>query len=306
MESLSTQPQAGIARTARFPAEQREIATTPDGLVLTIHKPAGGAARGSVLLIPGWSGPRSGPADLLAWLAQEIAAAGWTAVRMDLPGRGDSAGSFADVDLDGMIAAAHSVALTLQNTCPLFLLGLCSGSNVALGASTIRNRESKIQNPKSKIRDGVIALSALPFQPARSKGFEHRRRWKNIKNYASKALSPGAWARLLRGEINLERVKKNVTASEKPAAGERNLKDSARDIEKELLAWKGPALFVWGGGDEEAPPARAHFEKLHAAGMGSPQHTTFHTIPGANHNFYAQAWRRELRDLILAFMAPKG
>jgi pimeloyl-ACP methyl ester carboxylesterase len=167
---------------------------------------------------------------------------------------------------------------------------------VALGAGTI-------PNPQSAIRNGVVALSVLPFQPARSKQFEQRRRWKNLKNYASKALSPGTWARLLKGEINLERIKKNVTASEKPAAGDRNLKDSARDIEKELLEWRGPALFVWGGGDEEAPLARAHFEKLHAAGMGSRECTAFHTIPGANHNFYAQAWREELGKLVSDFLA---
>jgi len=288
-----------LSTAADFAAERREIVTTPDGLVLTVHKPAGGAARGSVVLVPGWSGPRSGPADLLAWLAEKIAAAGWTAVRMDLPGRGDSQGNFADVDLDDMIASARSVVAAFQSAGPLVLLGICSGGNVALGASAVRN-------PQSAIRNGVIALSVLPFQPARTKEFEHRRRWKNLKNYAAKAFSPGTWARLLRGEINLERVKKNVTASERPPAGDRNLKDSARDIEKELPEWNGPALFVWGGGDEEAPPARAHFEKLHAAGMGSRQHTIFQTIPGANHNFYAQAWREELCRLVTAFLATVG
>ena len=74
------------------------------------------------------------------------------------------------------------------------------------------------------------------------------------------------------------------------------------DAEKELRTWDGPALFVWGGGDEEAPLARAHFEKLHAAGMGSRTQTTFHTIPGANHNFYALTWREELCRLVLDFL----
>jgi len=318
-----------LSTTAEFTAERREVVTTPGGLVLTVHRPASGAARGSVLLIPGWSGPRSGPADLLAWLAQRIAATGWTAVRMDLPGRGDSRGNFADVDLDDMIESARGVAALFQSAGPGFLLGVCSGGNVALGASSVRNPPSshaeaqrrgehlemksetasadsaslRENHPQSALRNGVIALSVLPFQPARSNEFEHRRRWKNLKNYASKALSPATWSRLLHGEINLGRVRKNVTTSETSVAGDRNLKDSARDIERELLEWQGPALFVWGGGDEEAPPARAHFEKLHAAGMGSREHTVFHTVGGANHNFYAQAWREELCKLILAFLA---
>ena len=36
--------------------------------------------------------------------------------------------------------------------------------------------------------------------------------------------------------------------------------------------------------------------------MGSPERTAFHTIPGANHNFYARAWRTELCKLILDFV----
>ncbi|MCY3021451.1 MAG: alpha/beta fold hydrolase [Planctomycetota bacterium] len=284
-----------LSSIAAFPAERREVVRVGDRLCVTIHHPAGAQPRGSVLLIPGWSGPRSGPADILVLLARKLAAAGWTAIRLDLPGRGDSDGNFADVDLDDMIDAAHTVAASRQAAGPVHLLGLCSGGNVALGTVAIRN-------PQSAIHNAVLALSALPFQPARAKGFEYRRRWKNVKQYAAKAFSPTTWARLLKGDINLERVKKNVTASEKPASGERNLKDSVHDIERELLDWKGPALFVWGGGDEEGPPSRAHFEKLHAAGMGSRQHTVFHTIPGANHNFYARAWREELCGLALRFL----
>jgi pimeloyl-ACP methyl ester carboxylesterase len=284
-----------LAATASFPGERREVSIAPGGIALTLHRPANREACGTVVLIPGWSGPRAGPADLLAFLASRLAQAGWLAVRLDLPGRGDSAGEFSATGLDDMIAAAQAATESWPSNRSLTLVGLCSGANAALGTVTIENQKSKIKN-------AVVALSALPFQPARSQTFERRRRWKNLKNYAAKALSPNTWARLVKGDINLARVKKNVTASEQPASGERNLKDSARDIEKELLAWKGPTLFVWGGGDEEAPPARAHFEKLHAAGMGSRDHTVFHTIPGANHNFYNKAWREELATLILTFL----
>src|SRR6185295_641235 len=107
------------------------------------------------------------------------------------------------------------------------------------------------------------------FQPARTATFERRRRWKNLKALAKKALKPSNWLRLVRGEVNVGRVTESVTGSEKKAQGERNPKDSARNIEAELKNWKGRALFVWGGGDEEAAPARSYFEKLHAAGAGS-------------------------------------
>jgi len=279
-----------FSTTADFLNEHREIVTR-DGVVATIHRPSS-QSNGRVLIVPGWSGTRAGPADLLVFLASRLTSAGWTAVRMDIPGRGDAEGQFAHTGLDEMIAAACSATDE-----PAHMIGLCSGGNVSLGATT----SSKSQELRAKSLS-VIALSTLPFQPARSKDFDRRRRWKNLKQYASKAFSPNTWARLMKGEINVDRVKKNVTTSEKTSGGERNLKDSARDIEKELLDWKGPALFIWGSGDEEAAPARAHFEKLHTAGMGSPEATHFHTIDGANHNFYSRAWREELSAKIIEFL----
>jgi hypothetical protein len=163
---------------------------------------------------------------------------------------------------------------------------------VALGAAPLKECSAV---------DRVVAISTFPFQPARTNTFERRRRWKNIKTYARKALSPSTWLRLFKGEVNIDRVKKNVASSEKPSAG-RNLKDSARDIEHELRGWKGAALFVWGGGDEEGAPARAHFEKMHAAGMGTGGRVQFHTVAGANHNFYGKAWREQLLEQIVKFL----
>jgi len=36
--------------------------------------------------------------------------------------------------------------------------------------------------------------------------------------------------------------------------------------------------------------------------MGAPQRAVFQTIDGANHNFYAKAWREELSRAILKMM----
>ena len=295
-----------LATSVEFDGHRRRVIGQPNPV--TVHE-AAGACKGQVLIVPGWSGPRSGPADLLVHLASELARSGWRVLRLDHPGRGDAEGSFGACSLDDMVHAAlmaHGMLISPPERA--FILGLCSGGNVALGVvSTDAGLKTGRSTREELNRVGAIALSTLPFQPARSASFERRRRWKNLKQYAAKVFSPATWLRLLRGEINLERVKKNVTASEKPAEGERNLKDSARDIEKELLSWKGPALFIWGGGDEEAALARAHFETMHAGGMGRPQATRFHTIAGSNHNFYARACREELTREILAFLdQPTG
>ena len=299
---MATAPET-LCATADFGAEQREVLRLPakDGhhLGATLHIPIQNSKfkiQNSVLLLPGWSGPRTGPAELLVFLAIRLAAVGHTVLRLDFHGRGDSNGRFEECDLDRMISDAACgfdfLQFKIQNSkFKMVVGGICSGSNVALGLAALKPNEVH----------AVAALSALPFQPARSENFERRRRWKNLKQYASKALQPATWAKLARGEVNVERVKKNLAASEKQGAGERNRKDSARDIESELLAWKGRALFVWGSGDEEAAPAQAHFERLHAAGCAAS--ATFESIPDANHNFYGQVWREKLAAKVLAFAA---
>jgi len=293
---------AVLAPTAAFAGERREVLLLPTNgghaVGATFHLPESspGNRRSAVLLLPGWSGPRTGPAELLVQLASHLACAGHPVLRIDLHGRGDSSGKYEDGDLDRMIADA-SVGLDFLRTqavpgrgTSLAAGGICSGGNVALGLAALRPRDV----------GAVAAFSILPFQPARSHDFDRRRRWKNFKQYAAKVFKLETWKKLARGEVNLGRVKQNLGATEKKAAGERNPKDSARDIEKELLVWKGRALFIWGGGDEEAPPAEAHFRKLHAAGCAAE--ARFETIAGANHNFYGKTWREELARQAAEFL----
>jgi pimeloyl-ACP methyl ester carboxylesterase len=280
-------PAAEIRSQRTEVREQRSDRSAPTGQPDVAHPPA------AILLLPGWTGPRTGPAELLVFLAREMTRNGCAVLRIDFHGRGDATGAFGDCDLDRMISEAGAGVDFLKARFPEAAIvagGICSGANVALGLAGLRPSEVT----------SVLALSVLPFQPARAATFDRRRRWKNFKQYAAKALKPATWLKLIRGEVNVSRVKENLTTTEKPREGERNLRDSARDIEKELLAWKGRALFVWGGGDDEAPPARAHYEKLHVAGLA--REARWHVIPGANHNFYAQSWREELAHEAVSFL----
>ena len=297
-ESSQNIANSEFSTTAEFPGEHRSVVRIADSVV-TLHEPLQKAC-GRVVLVPGWAGPRSGPADILVFLASAISKAGWRVLRLDIPARGDADGDRAAIGLDEMIDSALTVASSDgEDGSRTVFLGMCSGGNVSLGAVTLALETEDAGVALANA--GVIALSILPFQPSRSKDIERRRTWENIKQYAGKAASPQTWLRLIKGDINLDRVKKNVTTSEKPADGARNLKDSDRDIEKALQQWKGAGLFIWGGGDEEAGLARAHFEKLHTAGAGDST-SQFHTIPGANHNYYSRAWRAELAEKIVGFL----
>ncbi len=313
MTTAPENPMAVLHPDAEFGHERREVLQLPVDehyVGATLHvpcsvpqnprapepsrsDPSDQELRTAVLLLPGWSGPRTGPAELLVFLARELVRNGCAVLRIDFHGRGDASGAFGDCDLDRMIREAETGLTFLRTRFPdasLTAGGICSGANIALGLASLRPSDVA----------AVLGFSVLPFQPARAATFDRRRRWRNFKQYAAKAVRPATWLKLLRGDVNLGRVKDGLTTTEKPCAGERNLRDSARDIEKELLGWKGRALFIWGGGDDEAPPSRAHYEKLHAAGLA--RDVRWHVIPGANHNFYAQAWREQLAKEALTFI----
>jgi pimeloyl-ACP methyl ester carboxylesterase len=261
----------------------------------TVHRPRG-AAKGAAVLVPGWSGPRSGPAEVLKEMADSLAGeSSFLCVRFDIRGRGDSEGEFGETDLDMMIEDALSAcrfAMDASGAEKVAAIGLCSGGNVALGAATLEERISK-----------VAALSTYPFQPSRSKELDAARRRRNIAAYARKLFCPDSWRKLFRGEIDFRRVRKNIEASDRNEAGGRNLKDSRRDIERELQNYRGRCLFVYGGADEEGLMALSYFQAFassHSIRAG------FHVVEGANHNFYRKAWKGELTAIVRRFMESDG
>lgn len=264
-----------------------------DGRTLwaVIHRPRGKPA-GCAVLVPGWSGPRSGPAGILAETADRLARdISMLCVRFDIRGRGDSEGSFGETDLDMMIEDAISacrLAMDAAGTDEVAAVGLCSGGNVALGAATLQPSIT-----------GVAALSTYPFQPSRGKDMDAARRWRNVKTYAARIFRAETWRKLLRGEIDFGRVRKNIAAADRTDVGGRNPKDSRRDIERAMENYRGRMLFIYGGADEEGGHALSSFRGF-ASRCGLD--ASFHVVPGANHNFYRAAWREELIGILERFL----
>src|SRR5437763_806029 len=104
MADPSTATTAGLQPSADFFGERRTVLAVA-GSVVTVHEPPAPNHKpfGQVVIVPGWSGPRSGPADILVFLAASLAQAGWRVLRLDIPARGDAEGDRAAVGLDEMI-----------------------------------------------------------------------------------------------------------------------------------------------------------------------------------------------------------
>lgn len=266
------------------------------------RRPGGGRLRGTVafpegspasklavVTLHGWGGNRCGPHRIFARLCRALAGAGVPALRFDLGGRGESDGEASSACLDDMIVEALAAAEYLHERFGaerVSYCGLCSGGNVAIGASTLR--------PAARL----ALLSTLPFSP-RSGGAARRKTLALLRQYLAKALSPRNWLRLLRGEIDAGAVAGTLAAAGAENAAERKLKDSARDIMSAFGAAKTPCLFVYGGADPEADPALEHYRGFCSA-HGIP--CSVLTVPEANHNFYSCEWSHAAEAAVLDFL----
>jgi len=248
-----------------------------------------GDPRAGVTLVHGWSGYRAGPHRMFVHLARALSANGIASVRFDLSGRGDSEGDFEDTTLDIMIEDTLTAAAFLRSEARvrrLALSGICSGGNVALGAASL-----------DKSVDGLALLSTPLFAPQKkAMGVARGSPARALGEYALKAFQPSTWYKLAKGMVDFRAVGR-VIASHPEQASE---KDSSRDIMRELSGYSGKMLFVYGSRDTESEGAPEYYRDFAEA---NDVDTAFEVIEGADHNFYAAAWQKELAGRVCRWIS---
>lgn len=260
------------------------IASGGEQLTGVWSEPEGGAERlpATLITLHGWGGYRIGPHRMMVKLCRALAGAGVASLRFDFRGRGDSTGDEKDATLDTMIEDACRAVEFVRSRTPenrITLCGICSGSNVAVGAATL----------KTEVRD-LILLSCLPFIPQKKAAEKLARTRAQAGNYFRKLFRPATWRKLFTGAVNFPSVRKALFGHYgKPKDAGRDPKDSARDVMAEFGNYQGSAHFIYGGADREAEGAGRHYENF-TSEHGIP--ATFETVPGSNHDFYSLAWER--------------
>ena len=282
-----------MTETAAQEYVEKPVAFKSDGLTLCgIHGIPSEARRHGVVLVHGWGGYRIGPGRILVHAARRLNAEGFPTLRFDLRGRGDSEGRADTVCLDEMIAdtvAAVAFLLREADIDSVCLLGICSGSNVAVGAATL----------KPELIRELALWSILPFQPD-VKSRQHRKRgFHYLKEYARKACRIETWKRLLRGDVDVKGVKKAIAGNAAPKTGEKNMKDSARDIMADFSRFTGRALFVTGSQDPEGMEGRDLFMRF-CREKNMDAH--FDLVEGATHSYYHKAHEAHVIDATLKWL----
>ena len=260
-----------------------------------LYRPSAPVER-CVLLLHGWSGYRIGPGHLLTEAAHALAAAGFAAYSFDFRGRGESEWEVGQASLNSMIRdACRAVPLVLEHTgaTKATLLGLCSGGEVALGASL---SDARI--------DSLALWSAPVFSGAFTLARQARRSQDSAKKYARKLFYPETWAKLVTGRLNYRMIAKALGGgrSNEDAGVENKAPDTSSQMQ-EFEAFKGRLLFIYGGNDPETPPSRDFYREF--VERTSMPHE-FHEVAGANHNYYSMEWKRQVIETTVEWLQAEA
>jgi exosortase A-associated hydrolase 2 len=280
---------------ADAPAEPLDLVSGEQTCRGLLYRPVQPPRR-AVILLHGWSGYRVGPGHLLTKAARALADAGYAAYSFDFRGRGDSEWEVGSASLNSMIRdAVRAVPLVAEATGAehITLLGLCSGGEVAIGAS---------------LGDARIDSLALWSAPIFSGNFDFARRArrgrKMLSEYWRKLWRRETWAKLFGGRLNARLILRAVSGGR--SAEDAAVQDKAPDTDSQMkafAAFRGALLFVYGGSDPETPPSRDFYRAfVEREGLAH----TFVEIAGANHNYYALTWHAEVIAHTLTFLSAQG
>ncbi len=257
-----------------------------------LYEPQNAKPTRAVILLHGWSGYRVGPGQLLSETARELAKNGFAAYSFDFRGRGESEMEVAQASLNSMIRDATRAVPLLREQFgfeKFTLLGLCSGGEVAIGASLSHSRI-----------DSLALWSAPVFSGAFDLARQARRSKNALQKYARKIFLPETWAKFFGGGLNWKMIVRALSGgrSNEDAAVE----DKAPDTQSQMKAFEafaGKLLFIYGGNDPETPPSREFYREF-VERTQMPHE--FHEIEGANHNYYSVEWKREVIETTLTWL----
>ncbi|OGV54033.1 MAG: hypothetical protein A2X45_06560 [Lentisphaerae bacterium GWF2_50_93] len=245
-----------------------------------LHQPEGQQKQTAVIFMHGWGTYRIGPHRLFVEAAREFAAAGFTCLRFDFRGRGESEGNVAGTTLLDMIDDAGQAVremLKQPGISQVVFLGLCSGGEVAVGAAA--------SDPNV---DGLVLLSTPLLGRQSGAGDDVRKTANSAKGYWQKLFLPGTWAKIISLRVNYRAIFKVLFGHLQHKQNGKPMKEAG--LLEAFKSYNGRCLFVYGGKDPEASSS----EKAYREVTAKNGKTVFNIIPEANHNFYSVAWKQEL------------
>jgi uncharacterized protein len=312
-------------------AEIQAVSFTNDAgqrLFGTLHLPAtpNRALPAVVLLSPGVK-MRVGPGRLYVPLTELMNSLGYTVLRFDFHGLGDSEGELHEpmlADVYNHIEVGRYVGDTLsalrwlreQQGCKRFMLGgLCGGAITALLAA---ERDTSVESLLSLGMTVTLASNAAtPAKYLTRAQLDSRR-----QGYYRRLLQPKSWLRLLTFQSEygvIWRSMKRVFIKEPPPAPAPAATTTPATIDQRgnanplfppayfsFLQRGGKALMIFSEKDRLQSEYEEKFVAFHQQQLASYQNQIDqHVIAGANHVLSFHEWRDEMLDKSQAWLAAR-
>lgn len=263
----------------------------------------------AVLLLNVGANYRIGPSRLYVRMARSIAAQGWRALRLDLPGIGDSRvdnpfsmDSLYSRDSTAEVAAAID-CLAARGCKKFFLLGICSGSFVAFQSALADARVTGQILMNSRLLEWQLPDATGGWQSSM------QRYYKSTAFYRRSLLSPAVYLRLLRGEVDVAGITGRFCAVMEARLKRMFTEFTRRSFAAESviakvrrLAARGTdTLMIIAAQDDGRDYVEYHFGNLGSRMRGHPRFRMV-LVDNADHTFSNQASQRFVIDTVLTHL----
>lgn len=264
--------------------------------------------RPGIILFNVGSNHHIGPNRMTVTLARALAAHGFTALRFDIGGLGDSTPApgepenrlYADASV-GDAKAAVDFFKTATHADRFVLVGLCSGAYLAYYATL---------SDKRVCEQILINLQTFHWREGDSLEYVMKKSYKSTRFYRHNAFSKNAWTRLLRGEINFRGIAATVVqrvAGRAADAAKSLVSGEGAEIARAFksLSARGTSSFlIFSNEDGGIDEMERH---LGPSGRKLRKHDSFRLgfIADADHTFTPLQSRRELITEVTAHLDKK-
>lgn len=277
---------------------------TDDALVGVLTRPvtAEPASDAAVIFFNAGLVHRVGPSRLYVELARQLAALGWTCLRFDHAGIGDSParGEQLPAEKAAVFEAIEAMdALARHAGCTRFVLaGMCAGTPTAFRAAVIDRRVEALVLLNSVLGDRASAdEQALQEMTARKLAHSY---------WTDKVFRPRSWLRLLSGKTSPRRIfamllraqRSNARRADTPLNGD----DAAVLTDLGALCTRGSRVLLLFG---EHTGVRHYFGmkfEAHLAQLPQAQRVTLAILAGGDHSFTTLALQDEVRARVSAWL----
>lgn len=264
-------------------------------LVGIVSSPVGAASDLGVLIVVGGPQYRVGSHRQFVLLARDLAGAGFSTMRFDCTGMGDSDGpprAFTDRS-DDLRAAVDAFLAAEPAVRRVAIWGLCDAVSAALLYACDDPRVTNLVLLNPWVRSDVgLAKTHLKH------------------HYTAKLVDRDFWLRLLRGQVGVFRALREFVGTVASARGKGGGDPAASYQQRMAEGWKrfpGDILLIASGDDLTAREFLDHAAAdRHWAGLLDEPRVMCRPFPEADHTFSRAGWRAQVAQWTIAWLRERA